>query len=69
VALVPVCVARAKADPGAGKKLAGLRAILSSYELREFVTKTGWATLPGGDRVSPDVAEACAAALLKSASK
>lgn len=68
-ALVPVCVAHSKADPGAGKKLAELRAIPSSYEQREFVTKTGWATLPGRDGVSPDVAEACAAALLKTASK
>ena len=68
-ALVPVCVAHSKADQAAGKKLAELRAMTSSYEQQEFVTKAGWATFPGSDTVSRDVAEACAAALLKTASK
>ena len=41
----------------------------SSYEQQEFVTKTGWATVPGSDEPNRDVAEACASALLKTASK
>lgn len=67
-ALVPVCVAHSKADQAAGKKLAELRALTSSYDQQEFVTKAGWATFPGNDGVTRDIAEACAAALLKTAS-
>jgi hypothetical protein len=67
-ALVPLCVAQSKADRGVTQKLADLRAITSSYEQHEFVTKTGWATVPGSDSPNRDVAEACASALLKTAS-
>jgi hypothetical protein len=67
-ALVRVCVAHSKADQAAGKKLAELRAMTSSYEQQEFVTKAGWATFAGTDGVSREIAEACAAALLKTAS-
>lgn len=68
-ALVPVCVEQSRADPGVTKKLAELRAITSSYEQQEFVTKTGWATFAGSDTANRDVAEECAAALLKTVSK
>lgn len=68
-ALVPVCVAHSKADQAAGKKLAELRTMTSSYEQQEFMTKTGWVTFPGSEGPNRDVAEACAAALLKTASK
>jgi pimeloyl-ACP methyl ester carboxylesterase len=68
-ALVPVCVAHSKADQGAATKLALLRGMTSSYDQQEFVTKAGWATVPGTDSANRDVAEACAAALLKTASK
>jgi hypothetical protein len=68
-ALVPLCVARSKADQAAAKKLGELRAMSSLYEQQEFVTKTGWATLPGSDTPNRDVAEACASALLKVASR
>ena len=68
-ALVPVCVAQSKADQGAAKKLGELRAISSSYEQQEFVTKTGWATVPGTENPNRDVAEACASMLLKIAAK
>ena len=66
--LVPLCVAQSKADRGAAKKLGELKAISSSYEQQEFVTKTGWATVPGSESPNRDVAEACASALLKTAS-
>lgn len=64
-ALVPLCVAQSKADGSGLKKMGELRALTSSYEQRDFVTKTGWATMPGSDDPNNDVAGACAAALLK----
>jgi hypothetical protein len=67
-ALVPLCIAKSKADGGSLKKMGELRALSSSYDQRDFVTKTGWATAPGSDDPNRDVAEACAAALLKTAS-
>jgi predicted dienelactone hydrolase len=68
-ALVPLCIAQSKADGTMLKKMVELRALASSYEQRDFVTKTGWATVPGSEDPNRDVAEACAAALLKTASK
>jgi len=67
-ALVPLCIAQSKADRAGVKKLVELKALTSSYDQRDFVTKTGWATVPGSDDPNRDVAEACAAALLKTAS-
>jgi pimeloyl-ACP methyl ester carboxylesterase len=66
-ALVPICLAQGKIDAAKGEKLAELKAMSSSYEQTEFVMKTGWATFPGKDDPNRDVAEACAAALLKTA--
>ena len=68
MALVPICVAQSKADGAAVKKMVELKALASSYDQRDFVTKTGWATVAGSDAPNGDVAEACAAALLKTAS-
>ena len=67
-ALVPICIAKSKADGSVVKKMVELKALASSYDQRDFVTKTGWATVPGSDDPNRDVAEACAAALLKTAS-
>ena len=66
-ALVPICLAGGKADLGRAKKLGELTAITSSYEQTDFVMKTGWATFPGQADPNREVAEACAAALLKTA--
>jgi hypothetical protein len=66
-ALVPICVAGEKTDLVRTKKLAELTAIPSSYDQTEFVMKTGWATFPGQADPNRAVAEACAAALLKTA--
>ena len=66
-ALVPLCVAQSKADRSAAQKLVQLRAISSSYEQQEFVTKTGWATVPGSEGPNRDVADACTSAHLKTA--
>ena len=68
-ALVPLCIAQSKADRAALKKMAELKTLTSSYEQRDFVTKSGWATVPGTPDPNREVAEACAAALLKTASK
>jgi hypothetical protein len=68
-ALVPLCIAQSKADRAGLKKMGELKALTSSYEQRDFVTKTGWATVPGSEDPNREVAEACAAALLKTASK
>jgi predicted dienelactone hydrolase len=67
-ALVPICIAKSKADGGVLKKMGELKALASSYDQRDFVTKAGWATVPGSEDPNRDVAEACAAALLKTAS-
>jgi predicted dienelactone hydrolase len=69
MALVPLCIAQSKADGAVLKKMGELKALTSSYDQRDFVTKTGWATVPGSQDANRDVAEACAAALLKTASK
>ena len=68
-ALVPVCVAQSRADRAAAQKLTELRALSSSYDQQEFVTKAGWATVPGSPEPSRDLADACASALLKTAAK
>jgi hypothetical protein len=64
-ALVPVCIGQSNADPEAAGKLAALKALTSSYQQREFVMKSGWATIAASDAPSGDVAEACAEVLLK----
>jgi hypothetical protein len=68
-ALVPLCIAQSKADRAGLKRMGELKALTSSYDQRDFVTKMGWATIPGSQDPNRDVAEACAAALLKTASK
>jgi hypothetical protein len=63
-ALVPVCLEKSKTDPQAAKKLAELRALSSSWEQREAVIRGGWATIGAGEP-NGDVAEACAAQIVK----
>jgi hypothetical protein len=64
-ALVPVCLAKSKADPGAVKKLGALRALTSSWDQRDAVLQAGWATVGEGE-ANREVAEACATHLMKS---
>jgi hypothetical protein len=66
-ALVPICLAQQKVDGTKGKKLGELRAITASYDQTDFVMKAGWATFPGKADPNREVAEACAAALVKTA--
>lgn len=65
-ALVPICVSQSKLDPDT-TKLGQLAAIKSSYEQRDFVIKSGWATMPATDGPNRDLASKCADALVKSA--
>ena len=67
-ALVPLCIAQSKADGTRLKKMEELKTLTSPYQQRDFVTKTGWATVPGSEDPDRDIAAACAAALLKTAS-
>ena len=66
-ALIPICLAQQKLDVTRGQKLGELRAITASYDQTDFVMKSGWATFPGKTDPNRDVAEACAAALVKAA--
>ncbi|MBI2218680.1 MAG: hypothetical protein HYU51_15435 [Candidatus Rokubacteria bacterium] len=65
--LVPFCLAKAKTDPAAAKKVGELRALTYSYEQEQFVMTAGWATMPGSEEPNRGVAEACASQLLKTA--
>ena len=67
-ALTPFCVQKAT-SPSETKKLAAVVAVESSWEQMEAFTKTGWATFPGGTEPNHEVAEACAALVLKTAAK
>ncbi|HET6621914.1 MAG TPA: hypothetical protein VFG64_18395 [Dongiaceae bacterium] len=66
-ALVPICVNRSKLDPDTAAKLKELLAMKSSYEQRDFVIKSGWATMPATDGPNSDLASKCADALVQSA--
>lgn len=66
-ALVPVCVSQQKLDPNSGPKLTELIAMKTSYEQRDFVIKSGWATMPATTEPNRDLAAVCADALAKPA--
>ena len=65
-ALVPVCIGQSQADPEVAAKMAQLKTLTSSYQQREFVIQSGWATMPAADSPNSELATACADALLKS---
>ena len=65
--LIPICLAQQKVDGTKAKKLGELRAITTSYDQTDYVMKAGWATFPGKADPNRDVAEACAASLVKAA--
>jgi hypothetical protein len=67
-ALLPVCLEKSKTDPAGAKKLVALKALSSSYDQRDAVVQGGWATF-GSSEANRDVAEACAAELLKVVAK
>ncbi|MCX2725753.1 hypothetical protein [Roseibium salinum] len=61
-ALVPVCVNTSRADVNRTDKLATIRDA-SAYQRRNALMETGWATAPGADAPSRDLAAACLDAL------
>jgi hypothetical protein len=65
-ALAPICVTQFQTSARAGANLAALKQA-QSWEQAEYVSKGGWATMPGS-KVEPsrEVAAACAAALTAS---
>lgn len=57
-ALVPVCLDIARMDPDRVAKLAEISA-LTTFRRRDAVMEAGWATVPGSDTPSRDLAQAC----------
>lgn len=62
LAMVPVCLNMSAADPDRTAKLATLQEA-SAYNRRRALMETGWATPPGSDTPSRDLADACIAGL------
>ncbi|SNT76788.1 hypothetical protein [Paracoccus seriniphilus] len=62
LAMVPVCLGLSEADAERVEILATLREA-SSFQQRKAMMDTGWATLPGADAPSRDLADACLAEL------
>ena len=69
-ALTPICVAQFKGQTPDIRttQLAALKGE-SSWARGDFVEKQGWATMPGAKEPENEVADACAAELMKLASK
>lgn len=61
-AMIPVCVGLSRADPTREAQLASIRDV-AAYRQRDAVMATGWATMPGADAPSRDLAQACIAEL------
>jgi hypothetical protein len=63
--LAPICVAQFRKDPAAQASLAALKKIVG-WEQGDYVSKGGWATMPGSTaEPNREVAAACADALGK----
>lgn len=58
LAMVPVCLDLAKADADRSAKMTSIRNA-SSIQRRNAMMDTGWATLPGTEAPSRDLADAC----------
>jgi hypothetical protein len=61
-AMVPVCLEKAGADPESAIKLDAIRAA-STFQRRDALMSTGWATVPGAEAPDREIAQACLAAL------
>ncbi len=61
-AMVPVCVGIAEADPKRAAKLETIRAA-ATYKRRDALMDAGWATMPGSETPSRDIANACLVSL------
>lgn len=61
-ALVPVCVDISRSDSDRASKIVAIQEA-SSYQKRNALMETGWATVPGLEEPDRDLAQACVAAL------
>ena len=64
-ALAPICVEKFRKAENVGENFGRLKDISFSSERGTYVSKGGWATLPGSDKPNSDVAQACADILSK----
>jgi len=62
LAMVPVCLGLSEADAERASILATLQEA-TSFQRRTAMMETGWATMPGTDAPSRDLANACLAEL------
>lgn len=60
--LATICVAQFEQDAAKAEKLVAFQAV-TDYQQRNFVRDQGWATMPGDEQSSTQVATACAEAL------
>ena len=58
--LAPICADKFRHAQNADENLAKLNAMSRTWEKSSYVSKGGWATLPGSDEPNTDVAQACA---------
>jgi len=61
--LAPICVGQFNQDPEKAQKLAELKK-LSLYQRDDYVKAQGWATMPGEERPTSKVADACVKLLM-----
>lgn len=61
-ALSPICVQKFREEAGADERLIKLRRV-SAWQQVNFISRGGWATLPGSSKPDLDVARACATTL------
>jgi hypothetical protein len=66
-ALAPICADKFRHAKNADENLGKLKAIGYSWEQGTYVSKGGWATLPGSSEPDSGVAQACAEMLTKAA--
>src|SRR5258707_4223342 len=58
-ALAPICVDKFQRSAQAAANLTELKKV-SSWQQGDFISKGGWATMPGSDAANSAVADACA---------
>lgn len=59
-ALAPICVEKFRHASNANENLGKLNAISYAWDKGTYVSKGGWATLPGSNEPNEGVAQACA---------
>jgi hypothetical protein len=59
-ALAPICADKFRHASNASENLGKLNAISYAWDKGVYVSKGGWATLPGSDEPNSGVAQACA---------